>query len=130
MTTITDADRRDMVESAATFPLGCGDWARARDHVRSGTWAVLASLAIDSLRPDYRGDLYRLARWLEMVLIGEREEFFYAAASCGTLATRSRPAAEVMAGPEGEVYIVTVRRQGGQGWQLCVSLDTTWRGLR
>jgi hypothetical protein len=90
---------------------------------------VLASLAIDTLRPDHRDDLYHAAIELEALLNGP-DEFLYGVSATGAQVARYRSLAERTAGEAGQVYIVTVRRQGGQGWQLCVTLDTTWRTLR
>lgn len=127
MTHITDQERADMVTSAAVWPVAIGDWDDVRTTARANTWALLAELAWPHLER-FRSDLYHDAVVIEQALHGATE-FFYAVNPDGTEVTWDRQLAEMRAGDDGALFIVTLR-QVSTTWQLAVSFDTTWRNLR
>jgi hypothetical protein len=115
--------------------LASGDWFSVASTVKSGTWAELAKLAWPKLNR-YHGDLYHDAALVDTyldALDGTNEvTFFYGVGDSGTQLSFDRRLAEHRAGPEGDVYVLTVRserRERSGTWRLYVTHDTTWREL-
>ncbi|NIR39318.1 MAG: hypothetical protein GWN07_25955 [Actinobacteria bacterium] len=111
------------------------DWELAGDTVKAMAFGEMVKLAISSGLTSWHSDLFHDARWINERLTGQDEvTFFYSLApDGGTQPTHDRQIAEMHAGRQGDLWVITVRkvaRGDRAGWSMTMSLDETWRGIQ
>lgn len=127
---MSDRDAYDRVVSAQVIELAPDmEWEAVGLTAKARLYVALLNLCTD-LMPVYWTDLFHLAQVIGRTVIGEGDFFFSTSRSAAYLTTSRVEAQAVAAAPEGNLYIVSIRRRSSDGsWRAYVTLDVNWRHL-